>query len=135
MRKLYRYIFSMFLCILIGCTHGLIGSLPHIDSNAAELIVIRDHAFTGSGVSYKVTLDDQDVLAIRVGEYAKLPVAAGVHKIGVGKFMSYNVRFEPCKKYYFVIKTSFYGVVIEPLSEEKGLDLISKSKYLPLENK
>ena len=141
-----KYIILMIsiVCLVVSCAHGPIGSLPKIDNpeEAAELIIIRNNSIIGATNSYKITLNKQDILAIRVGEYTKFQVKSGNNSLGVKcfggwsptwKHMNIDVSCKPGNKYYFLISPGGSCAKIEPLKEEDGLKWISESKYFPVE--
>ncbi len=138
-----KCVFVFFVLFLTGCSHGLIGILPEIGNvdDTAEMIIIRNKNVMGAALSYKITLNMQDIVGIRVGEYCKFSVPAGQHTLGLKCFggwspttkeMSIDVLCKPNTKYYFLLSPSSICAEIEPINEEEGLKRISKSEYLDI---
>lgn len=72
--------------LLAGCaSSGPLSILPDVPPDQAGTIVVaRNNNLIGAAIAYIVSLDGVRVLAITVGQYARLPVRAGDHMISVG---------------------------------------------------
>lgn len=128
--------------LLAGCVaHGALLPLPPLadPDNAAEIIVLRESRFTGSGATWPVTLNGFEVYGIRVGEHVVLRVPPGDHIIGsryLGLTFSWEdvtVRFraEPRGTYYFRIDPGFGQVLVNPLPPETGRALQMTTTRIP----
>jgi len=148
--KMKQAVICLMFLGLAGCVnlqHGIISFVPKIsDSNeASELFVIRKKSFIGSAISFNVALDEQEIFAIKTGEYIKFPVVAGEHSVGVRCYSAWipmmtqnikvNVSCAPKEKYYFLISPSmgWNCAKIEVLKKEDGLKLLSESTFYSIE--
>jgi len=118
-------------------------SVPSVSSpdEAAEVIVIRRKSAVESPLSYIVMLDGQEIFRMKAGDYASFKVEPGTHSIGVEwlyswpskwREMTLIVACDPRTKYYFLVRPRGTMTIIEPISEQRGLELVSKSTYKPM---
>jgi hypothetical protein len=64
--------------LVAGCsTHGPIQAFTIAPDQAASLTVIRSGSWQGSGMTWVITVDGQDVLGIRYGEHATVAIPSG----------------------------------------------------------
>ncbi|SBV98130.1 exported hypothetical protein [uncultured delta proteobacterium] len=79
MRRALLVLATMACLGLTGCGyHGPLMSLPSVnDFEAAEIIVIRENSFYGSGGASVVSIDKQEVFALENGAYISFRVKAG----------------------------------------------------------
>jgi len=128
--------------LLAGCSHGQLSSLPKIqDNNAAEVIIIRENQFWGGGVTAIVSLDNQDIIAIRAGDHSKIKLKAGQHAIAVrdqGGFSSEvhdSVLLDCIDKNKYYLKmwkgiSSRFNIKVVP--ETEGEELVKDTNFLEL---
>ena len=95
----------------------------------------------GAGNSYYVTLDGQDIFAIRVGQYTKFKIVSGVHHIGVKCFGGWSptwkedsIAFDltPGGQTYFVISPDMSCADIKPIGKDEGERRISASEHVEM---
>ncbi len=95
----------------------------------------------GSGASYYVTLDGQDIFAIRVGQYTEFNIVSGVHLIGVKCFGGWSPTFKehaisfdlvPGGQAYFVISPDPTCADIKHIGKDEGERRISASKHVEM---
>src|SRR6059036_694613 len=101
-----------------GCVSSvLIGPLPTVSdpTHAAEIVVIREHRFTGSGRTDPITLDGVEIYHLRVGEHVVMKVNPGDHIVGIRyrnitflwEEVTVLVRTEQRQSYYFRIDPGY----------------------------
>ncbi len=138
--KIHRWLFVViFAGMFSGCASGLVGKLPEVPdkNNASEIIIIRPYNYMASGTSAYVSFDNNDVLAIRVVQYAKFLAPAGNHAIGV-RYPGFPINnmemvLTPKMKYYFGVSVGFSNFSLIPKTEAEALPYIETSNYMPLE--
>jgi len=127
--------------LLVGCASGPIGRLPAIEDQAqsGDVFVIRNSNFVGSGVSYYITIDGNDMFAIRVGQYTKFKLVIGEHYIGVKCFGGWSPTWkEDSRKFsvlpqqgtYFIVSPNMSCADIQLMNPESGIEWIKKSTYV-----
>ncbi len=132
--------------LLPACAHGPIGTLPEVSSpsTAAEVIIVRNKSMFGATNSFKITLDGQEILGIRTGEYTQFMVEPGTHSIGVKCFGGWTPTWKEDKKEFsFKAQTRYYFLVgpvdifeeacagIEQVAEQEGKERLGGSTYVP----
>ena len=134
----------LWVLLLSGCASGPIGRLPVIKdyNQTGDVFVIRDSNFLGSGVSLYITLDGNDIFAIRIGQYTKFGIVSGEHLIGVKCFGGWtptwkedSKRFSilPQQELYFIVSPSMSCADIQPISPELGKEWINKTTYISMQ--
>ncbi len=127
-----------FACLCCGCAQGLIGSLPAVENpdDASEIYLVRRHF---RDISAYVSFDNNDVLAIRKGQYTRLSVPAGEHRIAA-RYPGFGgteipIRLAPKTKYYFEIVWGSDTFYIRPITEQRARQFMTPSfHFLQLDN-
>ncbi len=98
---------------LSGCASSRIGALAAAPTVApANIHVIREAAFAGGSLTFRVAYDSHNVFDIRSGEVGSFPVPAGTHDITIkcsGSFIpllwtaDMSKDFTAGQNYYFVV--------------------------------
>lgn len=128
-----------------ACARGQIGIRPAVTAGdaAAQVIVARNRNPIGAANSNEVTVDGTKVLAIRVGEYARLTLDPGNHTLGVRCFGGWipmwnedriDVSLAPKAVKYFLISPSG-GLAcseIEPVDERAGEEYVRGGTEIPI---
>lgn len=135
----------LLVCLLLSaCAHGPIEALPKVIDieSCAEAVIIRNKNFVGATNSYIITLDNSDILGIRIGEYTKFNLEPGKHSIGVKCFGGWSPTWKENKKewsfaakakYYFLVSPDASCAEIEQITEQDAAKRISESTYLPIQ--
>jgi hypothetical protein len=125
---------------LAGCMHGRLSGLvaPAPDERVAEVVVIRTSNVLGATNSYLITVDGRHAWGIRVGEYARLQVTAGPHRVGVECFGGWapiwresdavEVRVETDAIAYLLVSPDLDCASIKAITDEAGRDWLGRSK-------
>jgi hypothetical protein len=128
---------------LTGCMHGRLSGLPEPapGEGVAEVVVIRSPNIIGSTNSYLITVDGGRAWGIRVGEYARFKVTAGLHRVGVECFGGWvpiwresgatEIRVEVDAIAYLLVGPDLNCASIEAISDAEGRDRVSQSKPSP----
>jgi hypothetical protein len=125
------------LLMLAGCAHGLVGTLPVVQDDAAEVIIARELRFIGGGAILTVTVDGTELYAIAAGEHAAIKIPPGDRVLGVVYYSMFftreeitqALRAEPRQAYYFRIDPGF-APILNRLTTEAGRDLVSTTRSL-----
>lgn len=140
MKRLRMLVFVLAGSLWCGCAHGPIGALPVIDDfdKASEIYILRSYNYVSSGTSAYVSFDNNDVVAIRVVEYARFLAPSGNHWIGVRyagyPSNSFPVTLAPKGKYYFAVSVGFRNFSLKPMTEDEARPYLTTLHYLPLDN-
>ena len=142
-------IFGLMIFTLSACASGgLVGQLPKVEGPSAEINVIRESAYTGSGINYNFLFDGVHLFDISVTSYTRFYSPSGDHILNIKTWESANpqaslsIRVEEGKKYYYLI-TTFPGYNIQPITYGQAIEIISKVdkefegnnfKYLQIDN-
>jgi hypothetical protein len=130
---------------LAGCMHGRLSGLaaPGPDERAAEVVVIRTSNVVGATNSYLLTVDGRSAWGIRAGEYARLKVTAGPHRVGVECFGGWapiwresdavDIRVEADAIVYLLVSPDLNCASIKAIADEAGRDWVGRSKPSPPE--
>ena len=135
-------IFSLWIFLLVGCASGPIGRLPNIEDNnqVGNVFVIRNKSIAANTISYYITLNDNEIFAISVGQYTKLRIASAEHNIGVKCFGGLTPTWkEDSIKFTLLAQQDAYFIVspsispcadIQSINPESGKEWINKSEYV-----
>ena len=134
------------LCgLLTACMHGQMAGLPRPVPNepVGEVVVIRTSSVVGATNSYLITIDGRRAWGLRVGEYARVKIGVGAHRVGVECFGGWapiwresgaaEFRLEPDRTSYLLVAPDLTCASIKAITEEEGRDWISRSKPLAQE--
>ena len=134
------------LCgLLTACMHGQMAGLPTPLTNerVGELVVIRTSSVVGATNSYLITIDRRRAWGLRVGEYTRVKIGAGAHRIGVECFGGWapvwresgaaELRLEPDRTSYLLIAPDPTCASIKAINDEEGREWMSRSKPSPQE--
>lgn len=126
--------------LVTACMHGQMAGLstPAPNEPAGELVVIRTSSVIGATNSYLITIDGRRAWGLHVGEYARVKVAVGVHRIGVECFGGWapiwresgaaDVRLESDRSSYLLVAPDLTCASIKTINEEEGREWVSRSK-------
>lgn len=134
-------IVTTMLCgLLTACMHGQMSGLPtpsHTEP-VGELVVIRTSSVVGASNSFLITVDGRRAWGLRVGEYARVKIGVGAHRVGVECFGGWapiwresgaaELRLEPARTSYVLLASDLTCASIKVITEEEGRDWISRSK-------
>ena len=133
------FVFLIALALLIaGCaTRGLVGKLPSVEQNQyAEVMIIRADSLRGAS-TVTVSVDGNPLFGITKGDHTVFKMPAGDHSVGIDGSSVYDTArtFEPGKKYYYLIKVSYYHYVAYPVERaEAKLWLKKSNKYMSVDD-
>src|SRR2546425_1376379 len=125
--------------LVAACTtHGRLGVLPAVldTEQGAEIVVIREWRFVGSGANVTISLDGVALYGIAVDEHVVLRVPPGDHIVTVSRRgpllndAATSVRTEPKRRYYYRLETSTWSgdISLLPVAPSAGEDLIKKTQ-------
>jgi hypothetical protein len=118
--------------LVTGCTSsGVIGTLPITPQHVATVTVIRDRSFLGAARTTRISVDFQDVIALRPGDYVTVDVPAGVRELraachDVGTPEAIRVPMEVGHRYYFLVRAGFFCPSLVELSESSARRLMAE---------
>jgi hypothetical protein len=131
---------ALALLLLAGCTaHGPLAPLTTFQSDAAEIVVIREWRYLMGGGNFTISLDGTPLYGIATSEHVIIPVAPGYHVVsvsaaGVGlNDATANVQAVERQRYYFRVETGtlFYpGPLLQPINAEAGQALMEKTTLI-----
>jgi hypothetical protein len=133
-----RSLTALALLLLAGCTtHGRLADPMTFQSDAAEIVVIREWRFIGSGVNLTVSVDDAPVYGMGNNEHVIMRVSPGQHIVGVSLRTALNestvsVQTEAYRRYYFRVETASFGdgPLLQPVTAEMGQRLMNKTTLI-----
>lgn len=145
MRKALTILSVILACYLSGCAYsGSLAPLPLIQNGeSAEVILIRESAFTNGGASFIINLNGIDVFAIANGSYEILHIPSGDHTLIAKIFGSPETTKDSVaqlslssgeRKYFSMSPTGFFlmqHVTLREASVQEGEELLKKSKRNP----
>lgn len=122
---------SMFL---VSCAHGITNHFPKAinENDSAEIYIIRNKNFAGSGGSAKIVLDGRAIAYINIGEYIHFQVYPDVHSVGTPE-STISIPFKRGEKYYFLISLlgmGGQGFETEQIDQEEGITWLKSSVEL-----
>ena len=145
MRKILAFLVVAVCLGITGCAfyHGPLAPLPSVnDSDAAELIIIRDWGLKAGAGSIHINLNGVDVYALENGAYISLRVNAGNHSIMTWIVKGEKDRIENKSnfiqlslnagdKHYLFVRTNHnpwtVWTIVKKLSQQEGEELLKKS--------
>jgi len=117
----------LFFLLLFACSHGQIATLPQVDAveNSAEIYIIRPSHFLGSAVSYKISLDDQDIVLLKNNSYTKFYAIPGSHNLSCRSYQflvgwvgdTHEFEFASKQKYVLLLNQNFGHFTFTMLEE------------------
>ena len=120
---------------MYGQMAGLPTPLPN--EPVGELVVIRTSSVAGATNSYLITIDGRRAWGLRVGEYARVKIGAGAHRIGVECFGGWapvwresgaaELRLVPDRTSYLLV-ADLPCASIKAINDEEGRGWMSRSK-------
>jgi len=123
------------LILMTACAHGRTLYFPKPENGCAEIVVIREIAFTGGGMPWELMVDGLPIAAVRTGDYVKFQLPAGVHAVG-SLTSSMSIPFECGEKYYFLLSpNSIFSILIIRLAESPALEMMVQEGYQELDPK
>ena len=140
MRTYPIYSIIIIFGILTGCATGRIGTLPFVNDmeNSSEIYILRGYNFISSSYSAYVSFDNNDILAIRNGQYTNFHAPTGDHLLGVRlPGMSNNtmkLSLNPKNKYYFGVSVGFGNYYLLPMTEADSLPYLESEEYMVVDN-
>lgn len=129
---------------VVACASGKFtgdASLLYAESpDAAHVVVMRQSAFTASGVRFPLELDGKVIATLGSGDYIKLPVSPGKHflvmKLSKYKFIE-KIDATSGNDYFLRFRISIFGEggpwIFERLTSEGGRSEIASKKYDEIE--
>jgi hypothetical protein len=131
---------ALAMLLLVGCTtHGRIGVLPTVPQaiDAAEIVVIREWRFIGSGSNLALTLDGSTIYGLSTNEHVILRVPPGEHMIGVALMTALNedtayIDAVARRRYYFRVETALFGdgPLLQRVNAQIGEALMAKTSLV-----
>jgi hypothetical protein len=135
-----RTLATIALFLLAGCTtHGRLAPPTTFQTDAAEIIVIREFRFMGGGANLTVSIDGAPLYGIATSEHVVMPVAPGYHVVSVvpkgpgRNEASASVQAVESKRYYFRVETTGLfdpSPILQPISTETGQALMEKTTLI-----
>jgi hypothetical protein len=131
---------TMLYGLLTACMHGQMAGLPTPAPTepVGELVVIRTSSLVGATNSFLITIDGRRAWGLRVGEYARVKIGVGAHRVGVECFGGWapiwresgaaELRLAPERTSYLLVAPDLTCASIKAITEEEGRDWISRSK-------
>lgn len=143
MRKSLLILAALAALMIGGCAYGPVNDLPPAGLDAAELVVIRQHAVFGTGIAFDIALDGVDIFGLPAGAYTILKVTPGPHTL-IARFAQtypnkpweYTLHINPAsgeRLYFAVVLDSIIGNDIRTtqLTPEEGEKLMRENQYRP----
>lgn len=137
-----RCVPMLFFLLLFACSHGQIATLPQVDDveDSAEVIIIRPSRFFAAGVSYKISLDDQDIVLLKNKSHVKFNIIPGTHYISCRSYQvlagwvgdTHEFEFVPKQKYFLLLNQSFGHYTFEVLEEQKAQKYLQETESIVL---
>lgn len=125
----------MIMALLSGCAIKANG--PMANPSVAQALsfkppegqsgiyVIRQFSMVGAAAAWLVDLDVEHLGSVGVNQYLYATVPPGDHNLQMlTQEEGYTFRAEPNKNYYFIISVTFFQNHIEPISEDRGRQLV-----------
>lgn len=132
----------LFCFLFFACSHGQIATLPQIDSieNSAEVIVVRPSRFFGGGVSYKISLDDQDIVLLKNNSYVKFYAIPGTHNISCRSYQflvgwvgdTHEFEFASKQKYFLLLNQNFGHFTFTALEKQEAQKYLKEAEPILL---
>jgi len=120
--------------LAFGCATKVYRPLPALaDPNEyAEVIIIRNKAFSGSALGIGIQIDGYKVASLSVGHHLRAKVNPGQRSVGTMSG-SITLKLESKQTYYFLTGLGISGDQnIERLDESDAKKWVSKSKEVLL---
>lgn len=99
----------------------------------AAVYIIRPKQFVAAGSPIKAFMDHEDFGAIPPGSFLYGEILPREHSLeagikGISEVTPYRFKAEEGKCYFFYTEVNMRSVTLEPVSDEKGKDLVTKYK-------
>ncbi len=127
----------------VACARGQLSTpIPYDPQTAGEIVIIRKKHTVG-GASVIITLDEQDIVSMKMGDYTKVSVPPERHRVGIYikgidkkgyEYLDKGITIDcPPKTTKFVtVIVKFNDIEFEEVTPDRALDFMKVYKYIPL---
>ncbi len=142
---MYHKIVFLLLLVLsfVACARGQLSTpMPFDPQTAGEIVVIRKKHYVG-GASVIITLDEQDLVSMKMGDYTTVKVSPERHTVGIYikgidkkayEYLDKGIALDcpPRTSKFITVIVKFNEIVLEEIGPSQAFEFMKAYKYIPL---